>query len=196
MRFFPLVVVLLVAACSGGEVRDTLGLRNEAPDEFVVVSRPPLTVPPDFELRPPSDGAAPAASRTREQARSLLLKGNAQPATLEEVPQSNADTAVVPVLASDTKSNAEARLLSRTGAVQADPEIREKLGSDMRKPAPVQGARSLLEKIEGKKHNQPVVDAKKESERLRKALEKGEPVNQGKVPETTTKSGGILESIF
>lgn len=35
-----------------------MGLAPTAPDEFAVESRAPLTIPPDFDLRPPQPGAA------------------------------------------------------------------------------------------------------------------------------------------
>jgi hypothetical protein len=34
-----------------------MGLAPSAPDEFAVESRAPLTIPPDFDLRPPAPGA-------------------------------------------------------------------------------------------------------------------------------------------
>ena len=49
------LMLLSLAACGG--VADTLGLGRNPPDEFAVVDRPPLSLPPDFELRPPRPGA-------------------------------------------------------------------------------------------------------------------------------------------
>lgn len=45
-----LLAVLLLAAC--GLTRDDLGVDKTAPDEMLVVSRAPLSVPPEFGLRP------------------------------------------------------------------------------------------------------------------------------------------------
>ncbi len=42
----------LLVACSGS-VQQKLGLERRVPDEFQVVRRAPLTLPPDFTLRPP-----------------------------------------------------------------------------------------------------------------------------------------------
>src|SRR5580692_10365013 len=47
---------LLLAACSNW--KQTLGIEPTSPDEFAVESRAPLTIPPDFNLRPPTPGAA------------------------------------------------------------------------------------------------------------------------------------------
>lgn len=38
--------------------KQTLGIEPTAPDEFAIESRAPLTIPPDFNLRPPAPGAA------------------------------------------------------------------------------------------------------------------------------------------
>ena len=42
-----------LAACSGDELTRTFGLTRDAPDEFQVTTRAPLSMPPDFTLRPP-----------------------------------------------------------------------------------------------------------------------------------------------
>jgi hypothetical protein len=47
---------LLLTACSNW--KQTLGIAPTSPDEFAVESRAPLTIPPDFSLRPPAPGAA------------------------------------------------------------------------------------------------------------------------------------------
>jgi hypothetical protein len=45
----------LLTGCTG--FKQTIGLEAQAPDEFAVESRAPLTVPPEFDLRPPAPGA-------------------------------------------------------------------------------------------------------------------------------------------
>ena len=63
--FFCLALVLLsgsLSACSG--VKKKLGLENSAPDEFLVTSRAPLPLPPEYDLRPVTDvsSVSPALS--------------------------------------------------------------------------------------------------------------------------------------
>jgi Protein of unknown function (DUF3035) len=48
-------ITLLLAGCSG--FRQLIGLDQVGPDEFAVESRAPLTIPPEFNLRPPEPGA-------------------------------------------------------------------------------------------------------------------------------------------
>ena len=62
---------LLLPGCS--DFKRTIGLEKSSPDEFAVESRAPLTMPPDFELRPPQPGAArPQEATPGQQARQLI----------------------------------------------------------------------------------------------------------------------------
>jgi Protein of unknown function (DUF3035) len=55
----------MLAGCSG--FRQMVGLDQPAPDEFAVESRAPLTIPPDFSLRPPKPGAPRPQEASAEQ---------------------------------------------------------------------------------------------------------------------------------
>jgi hypothetical protein len=50
------VAPILLGGCSNW--KQTLGIEPTSPDEFAVESRAPLTIPPDFNLRPPEPGTA------------------------------------------------------------------------------------------------------------------------------------------
>ena len=61
-----------LSGCGGGEtVGEALGYERNGPDEMAVVKRPPLIIPPDFNLRPPRPGEprieADAASRAARE---------------------------------------------------------------------------------------------------------------------------------
>ncbi len=45
---------LSVSGCS--DFKKMVGIERTSPDEFAVESRAPLTIPPDFDLRPPAPG--------------------------------------------------------------------------------------------------------------------------------------------
>ena len=53
--FIPMSIAFLLYGCGG--VKEKIGLIKKAPDEFQVYESKPLSVPPNFELRPPSEGA-------------------------------------------------------------------------------------------------------------------------------------------
>jgi hypothetical protein len=65
--------LLLLALPGCSDVRMILGMDRVGPDEFAVESRAPLLIPPDFNLRPPSPGAArPNEVTAAERARRVV----------------------------------------------------------------------------------------------------------------------------
>jgi hypothetical protein len=52
-----LASALLLSGCGGGNWKQAIGIEPTSPDEFAIESRAPLTLPPDFNLRPPQPGA-------------------------------------------------------------------------------------------------------------------------------------------
>jgi len=192
-----LVPCLMLLACSGQDARETLGLTREAPDEFVVVSRPPLTVPPDFELRPPTPGVARPAESTTSAARALVLKGEAPPASLEELGAApTVATAVDPVLSGNAATPGESSLLNKIGITRVDPEIRQKLGADPEKAAAKREAKTFYDRLLQESGEEPVVDSRKEAERIRINTDTGKPVNEGVVPETSPEKKSVIDRVF
>ena len=62
---------LLLLGCS--DLRRVVGIDRVAPDEFAVESRAPLTIPPEFELRPPQPGALrPQEITSADKARRVI----------------------------------------------------------------------------------------------------------------------------
>ena len=71
---FPLVCfagALFTSGCT--DLKKAIGLEKTSPDEFAVESRAPLTMPPDFNLRPPQPGATrPQEKSSGQQARQTI----------------------------------------------------------------------------------------------------------------------------
>jgi hypothetical protein len=62
---------LPIAGCT--DFKKSIGLEPTLPDEFAVESRAPLTLPPDFDLRPPSPGAPrPQETASNQQAKQAI----------------------------------------------------------------------------------------------------------------------------
>src|SRR3990170_1233498 len=101
-------LTLAVSACGG--FRENLGLTKQSPDEFRVVSRAPLTLPPDYSLRPPEPGAPRPQVGTPSQQAERAVFANSQNAAVQQ--------------ASAPRTAGEQALLAATGAEQADPNIR------------------------------------------------------------------------
>lgn len=90
----------LGACASAGKA---LGISKTAPDEFRVVAKAPLVVPPDYALRPPAPG---------------------EPRPQELQPESQARAALMGQAAAIDRSQGETLLASKAGATKADPLIR------------------------------------------------------------------------
>lgn len=178
------VLLLALSACSGNTVKETLGIDRSAPDEFRVVSRPPLSVPPEFSLRPPMvSGDVPASANTTRQAESIVLGDEAA-----------AQSKPLPV---EPKSSAEAQLLRNAGADQSDPNVRRALVEEKIIKEQAREDESwwqTMSILPDKK--EPLVDAKAESSRIKKNEEEGKPVTEGETPQTKERDTGVLGRIL
>lgn len=71
LAFACLAGTALLSGCS--DLKQAIGLDPTMPDEFAVESRAPLTVPPDFNLRPPEPGAPrPQEESAEKQAEQIM----------------------------------------------------------------------------------------------------------------------------
>jgi hypothetical protein len=80
-----------------------LGMTKVVPDEFAVVTKAPLVVPPDYALRPPTPG---------------------EPRPEELQPESQARIALLNQRTGEVRSDGERLLVAKAGADKADPLIR------------------------------------------------------------------------
>ena len=96
---------LLAAAGLAGcdSASKAFGLSKVTPDEFRVVTKAPLTLPPDYSLRPPAPG---------------------EPRPQELQPESAARTALLGQREGEARSDGEKLLVAKAGADKADPLIR------------------------------------------------------------------------
>ncbi len=162
---------MALPSCTG--IKEQLGLTKSAPDEFTVVTKAPLIIPPDFTLRPPRPGASgPQDVQAREQARRALV------GAVEDQSRTAPETAARP-----THSRAETVFLKKAGTDKADPQIRTVIRRETLALAEKDSSfiRRLMFWRDGS-GEEPVVDAKKEAERLREAVAKGEPPAESEVP--------------
>jgi Protein of unknown function (DUF3035) len=155
------------------------GTRRAGPDEFGVVSRAPLSQPPDFSLRPPRTGAErPNEVTPRDQARSRLLTRTSQ-STAGQTPNGQNGNGIN-VQIQNGPSSGEQELLKLAGANNVDPDIRVLVN---RESGRVTEDESIVDKLvfwrTASKGNE-VVDAKKEAERLNRKSALGEPPVPGK----------------
>jgi hypothetical protein len=61
----------LLPGCT--DIRRVVGMDRVGPDEFAVESRAPLTIPPEYDLRPPQPGAPrPQEASSADKARKVI----------------------------------------------------------------------------------------------------------------------------
>jgi hypothetical protein len=98
--------MLAAAAATGGcgTLARAVGATKTSPDEFRVVSQAPLTLPPDYNLRPPRPG---------------------EPRPQELQPNEEARVALFGESVGQAASPGERSLVTHAGAGAADPNIRD-----------------------------------------------------------------------
>ncbi len=147
-------LVALVAACAAtsgcGGFRQAIGVEKVAPDEFRVVTRAPLTLPPDYSLRPPRPG---------------------DPRPQELRPDGAARAAVFGQDVGAEASVGERSIVARAGAGAVDPAIRAQV--DLEGAALVRKPEGFADAVIGYQGSaaaaQPVGDAESEAEKRRLA---------------------------
>jgi hypothetical protein len=121
------VLAVGLGGCSG--IRDSLGIGKHPPDEFQVVSRAPLSMPPDFNLRPPQPGVPrPQEGTPRDQAQSALFNAGGQTAPAEPGAPAPAAAPTVPVEAATTIDSIPT-LADAAGPATAAPEASSTISS-------------------------------------------------------------------
>ena len=93
----------LLAATGCTSISKGLGLRQSAPNEFNILTKAPLVVPPEYNLRPPQAGESSYENNYTQQAAREALIGDVDAAE---------------------PSIGEQYLLVKSGALRANPEIR------------------------------------------------------------------------
>ncbi len=181
-----LLAGLSLSAC--GDVKQKLGFSREAPDEFTVLQRAPLSVPPDFALRPPQPGAVrPQEGSEKDRARDTLLGRSAK----------NPKVYARELEANSSLSQGEKTVLTRAGANEADPAIRDTVDretSDLAKEN--QSFTDYLVFWEDRSYQGTPVDPVKESQRIRENMALGRSLSEGEPPKIERRAKGMLEGIF
>lgn len=210
------VCVLALTGCE--QTRQSLGLDRVPPDEFAVVTRAPLSVPPGIDLQPPRPGAArPQEPQTRDTATGVLFGNSPAPAQQAgalprpgslglsglgfgsagaPVGTSAAAPATTrPVAAPSGPSAGERALLSMVGADKVDSTIRAQV--DAETSARISADTRFVDRLLSLDVPQGViVDASAEADRIRRNQALGLPLTQGEVPHIERRGRALFEGIF
>lgn len=180
----------LLAGCQA--TKETLGLTKRSPDEFRVVSRAPLSLPPDYNLRPPTPGAPrPQEGTTRDRAQAAVF-GTPEAAIADKVPPAIGEGST-----GSAQSAGESALLQSAGISGVDPNIRKVVDAETDQDQA--DSTSIADSLTFWRDPAPygtVVDPAAEQKRLQENAALGKPVTEGDTPIIQRKQRGLLEGIF
>jgi hypothetical protein len=176
-RIVPAITLVLLSGCGDSTLTRTFGLVRDTPDEFTVATRAPLSMPPDFTLRPPQ----PGAPRPQEQSDRAL-----------------AESALVPQAAlGGTRAGFSAgqAALVRDAGGGSPADIRQRVDQEAR-ANPNDG---FIDKVLYWRQSDPqkaVVDAAQEAKRLRQNSALGQSPVTGDTPIIRDKKTGWFQDLF
>jgi len=171
-----LFCVICLAAC--GSLREDLGLGRNPPDEFLVMDRPPLIMPPDYAIKPPGTFADRSNEFSPERKAQNVLFGS----VLQKTEISQSEKALIEA--------------SKADSVQSD--IRDIVNQEAYKKAASSPhlAKQLVDYVSSNENtvyeNATIVDPELELQRIKEAKESGEPINSGETPVIYKNQKGVL----
>ena len=186
-------LALLVVGLSGcSDTRKALGIDKAPPDEFAVVSGAPLTMPPDFSLRPPRSPSDKPPSETAAQAGRQTVFRMSDAKTPAVVASTQVGTNGVAL------SPGEQALIAKAGAAGADPSIRQQVDKDTAQLNEDNSGGFVDSLLFWREPPPPgeAVDASREAQRLRENAALGKPASVGDTPQIQRTQRAWLEGIF
>ncbi|MEO9190716.1 MAG: DUF3035 domain-containing protein [Acetobacteraceae bacterium] len=171
---------ILLSGCGGNnDLSRSFGFTRDAPDEFTVTTQAPLSMPPDFSLRPPRPGAARPQTRSEEMAAAEALD-----------PQ----IALGGSAASGLTAGQQA-LIAQVGP-PAPANVASQVDRQALANKPSRGFIDRLMFWRTPRQPGEVVDAQQESDRLRHDAALGQSPAAGPTPIIQSKPKGLLEGLF
>ncbi len=183
-----LLGALMLSACSS--VKQEMGVGRHSPNAFDVVTRAPLTLPPDYALRPPeSAGAAAVGStaNTSAQVKNELMGENMSSGNASAA-QKQADPAAM-------------AFMDKLGVEHANPDIRQMIDQDngyiALKNQPVADKLIFWQDTTPSAKDIPeaVINPEAEAERIKKVEAEGKPINADMTP-TIRQKTNTLDKLF
>jgi hypothetical protein len=163
---------------------------KRSPDEFAVVSRAPLILPPDYGLRPPGPGQSrPGINTPSQRARASLTGEASQPSGVDQEVVSAAFDEH-----GEVASSGERALVAQATRTPVDPDIRRRLAEENMQLAQVE--QELFTRLV--MWRQPstlgtTIDPVAETARIRANRAEGKPLTEGESPVITQRRQSVLQ---
>ncbi|MEC7381213.1 MAG: DUF3035 domain-containing protein [Pseudomonadota bacterium] len=111
LTYFVLILPIFLIGC-GSELAKVLGTDKLPPDEFTILTKPDLIIPPDYNLRPPAEGEIrPNPQQPSRELQAILFSNSSN---------------------SKDFSQSEINLMTGADVAESIPNIKEVLDSEMR----------------------------------------------------------------
>ena len=148
----------ILSSCS--KVRESAGVTRKSLDEFVVIENPPLVIPPDFNLLPPEQLEEKNIENLERELAQEILFGLDDNKTNEKIQIT-------------TMTN----ILTKADALDINSSIRQEINEDFYQEIDTKSVFNIEFENEV-----DVLDAIKESKRIREKNFTGESIAEGEVP--------------
>jgi len=157
------MLILVLNACSS--VRESAGVSRKTIDEFQVVENPPLVIPPDFTLSPPDQLEEKNIDNIESELAEEILFGLDKESTNDQSQLSTMN-----------------QIISELDDLEVSSSIREEIDKEFAQEL------QISEILEDNWENEiQILDAIKESERIRNKKFKNESIAEGEIPTESKK---------
>ena len=157
-NFIFVIYAILLSSCSN--LRESAGVTRKSIDEFQAIENPALVIPPDFDLMAPDQLQQKNLDDVEKELAQEILFG------LDEKEQNT-----------DTQLSTMNKILSQADATDVSNDIREEFDQEFSQEKKTDNIFQI-----DWENEEEVLDAVKESKRLRDKNFQGEEVSEDKVP--------------
>ena len=161
--FITIIFAIFLSSCSN--IRESAGVTRKSIDEFQTIENPPLVIPPDFDLVDPDQLQQKNIKDVEKELAKEILFG------LDETAQNTGKQL-------STMNN----ILSQANATDVSNDIRKEFDQEFAQEKKTDNVFQI-----DWNNEEEVLDAVKESERIRDKNFKGEKISEGEVSTKTEK---------
>ena len=165
-KLFNLIIIIFaIFLCSCSNIRESAGVTRKSIDEFQAIENPPLIIPPDFDLVDPDQLQQKNIEDVEKELAKEILFG------LDEKEQNT-----------EKQLSTMNEILSQANATNVSNDIRKEFDQEFAQEKKTDGFFQI-----DWNNEEEVLDAVKESERIRDKNFKGEKISEEEIPTKTEK---------